>query len=160
VLQLPAAPGNLNWPRIGQEKLQKSADLTIRRQLQNVHRDVERVAIKTVRIPLFKGIKMDALILMDIDQVAVMFHGKPRTIRHWVQHGRFPEPVRTGKKPLWIHAELEAHLHTTKQGKPAMSKAEPRAKGVRAAQNSAELQTMLAALRAQQMQKPARYPRS
>jgi len=117
------------------------------------------VAIKTVRIPLFKGIKMDALILMDIDQVAVMFHVKPRTIRHWVQHGRFPEPVRNGKKPLWLPAELETHLHTIKQDKPAIRKSEPRAKGGRAAQNSAELQTMLAAVRARQMQKPARYSR-
>ena len=102
---------------------------------------------------------MDALILMDIDQVAAMFHVKPRTIRYWVQHERFPEPVRNGKKPLWLPAELEAHLLTIKLDKPVIRKPEPRVKGGRAAKNSAELQTMLAASRARQMQKAARYSR-
>jgi predicted DNA-binding transcriptional regulator AlpA len=102
---------------------------------------------------------MDATILMDKTEVAAMFRVKPRTISYWVQYKGFPEPVRTGKKPLWIQTELEAHLHAAKQDKPAMPKPEPRAKGGRAAKNSAELQTMLAALRARQMQKPAKYPR-
>ena len=102
---------------------------------------------------------MDATILMDKTEVAAMFRVKPRTISYWVQFKGFPEPVRTGKKPLWIQSELEAHLHTAKQDKPAMLKPEPRAKGGRAAQSSAELQTMLAALRARQMQKPSKYSR-
>ncbi len=71
---------------------------------------------------------MDALILMDIDQVAAMFHVKPRTIRYWVQHERFPEPVRNGKKPLWLPAEIEAHLLTIKLDKPVIRKSEPQVK--------------------------------
>lgn len=122
--------------------------------------DGGRVAIKTVATPLFKGVKMDAPSLMGITQVAAMFHVSPRTISHWVQHGRFPEPMRIGKKPLWLPGVLETHLHAVKKDKPVMRKSEPRIKGVRAAQNSAELQTTLAALRARQMQKSARYPRT
>jgi hypothetical protein len=115
-----------------------------------------------VAAPLFKGVKMDTQNLMEKTQVAAMFHVAPRTISDWVQKGSFPAPLRNGKKPLWIPAIVEAHLQTLEQNKPVIQKPEARSRGVRAAQNSAELQTMQTAMRAKQMQTHPRgkYPKS
>lgn len=121
-----------------------------------------RAEIKTVATPLFKGGDMDTQNLMKRTQVAAMFHVVPRTISHWVQKGSFPTPLRNGKKLLWISAIVEAHLQTLEQNKPVMQKPEPRSRGVRASENSAELQTMLTTMRARHMQAQVRgkYPKS
>lgn len=48
--------------------------------------------------------------LITKEQVAVLFEVRPRTIEKWVQDGKFPKPLKIGKRVWWCEDELMTWL--------------------------------------------------
>jgi excisionase family DNA binding protein len=48
--------------------------------------------------------------LLTADEVANLLSLSKRTIRRWVQHGRFPAPFRLGRLPRWRTEDLTGWL--------------------------------------------------
>lgn len=38
--------------------------------------------------------------------LAQLFHIAPRTVEHWVQHGKLPKPTKVGRRALWDEAVI------------------------------------------------------
>lgn len=45
--------------------------------------------------------------LLSLQRVARMFDAAPRTIRRWIEEGRFPEPITVAGVKRWRQVELE-----------------------------------------------------
>lgn len=51
--------------------------------------------------------------LMTTEQICAMLQIEKRTLRKWMQAGKFPEPIRLNKRVLrWEKSEIESWLHS------------------------------------------------
>jgi excisionase family DNA binding protein len=47
---------------------------------------------------------------LTMEQVCDLLHVTRSTIERWVKLGAFPQPLRAGRRLLWVVAEVQAHL--------------------------------------------------
>jgi hypothetical protein len=66
------------------------------------------------------GVTTVADTYLTLEQVALLFHVSPHTVRVWVRDHpqRLPAPIRLGRRWLWEARAVREHVHTANGEKP------------------------------------------
>lgn len=67
-------------------------------------------AVQDLRNQLAQPATPDAHVLMDVHDLAALFHADERTVRRWVHEQVVPEPIKVGGTLRWRRRDVDAWL--------------------------------------------------